>query len=105
MFKPKVTKVTIEVEGESADFYVRQAGAKEMLQMAQSHRKTPDRSLLDQQLEQLKLLSLDESGTPLTKADMDEIMGMSYSALKKLNAAINANSGITESAEDAEKNA
>lgn len=104
MFKPKITKVTIELDGESHEFYVRQAGAREMLLLAQASRQHPNRTLVEQQSETFKLLARDESGTPLTKPETDALFEMSYSALRKLNAAINSNSGIQDDVESAAKN-
>jgi hypothetical protein len=80
-------------------------GAKEMLLLAQANKNHPNRTLMEQQTETFKLLVKDEGGAALSKEEVEALFAMSYPALKKLNAAINANAGIQDETDGGAKNA
>jgi hypothetical protein len=92
-FKPTVKKCSIEDEGESADFYVRQPSGREMLQLAQQFKK--DRSAEENAKDLFSRFVVNEDGSAITREEVAAMMEWRFTAMQKASAEVQEKIGLT----------
>ena len=87
LFVPKVRKITIEDEGEKADFYIRKPKAIEMIQRGSAMEKkkakgeTEDSEAINREL--IGKYVVNKDGSAITAEDVDGILSMESTAFTK----------------------
>lgn len=91
MFKPRIHECTVEDDGESATFYVREVGGREGLNKAEAFKARKEKNNEPTGLENVHALLgyvVHKDGTALSKDEIDGMLDMRISALNKVSAKI-----------------
>jgi hypothetical protein len=109
-FKAKVHECSIEDDGETFTFYVREPSGREILEQAQKANarkaaKQPDPSPVENAQESFKRFVVHQDGTPLKDGEVEEMLDFRFSAMQRITDEVLEKTGLGRAAVEAAKKA
>lgn len=94
MFKPKIKPVEVEDGGETVSFFVREPSGREILEQAGKQKK--DATATENARELFSRFVVHEDGTPVTSAEVDEMLDARLTAMHKMSNKVQEVIGLAE---------